>query len=234
MNLTHRSEYNAVKKRFALALSLLLFSFYPAHVLHAADHVDSPAAVADPAADLTDIYAWMSDSASEVNLILAVPAAAFSDAIQYVFHVESSAAYGEAGTVVQVICEFAVDQSVQCWIGEDDYLTGDASAETGLASETGRTLAFVGQRNDPFFFNSTGFRNTLDIVAAAAPSLSFDGAGCPILDGATSTALITELQTGGDAFALGAVQSLVLQVDKPLLAPGGDVLAVWASTHPKQ
>ena len=200
---------------------------------HAADHVDSPTVVADPSADITDIFAWMSPSATEVNLIMAVPAAAFSDAVDYVFHVESSDGYGAAGTQVDVVCEFATDQSVQCWGGTSDYLEGDASDPAGLRSRTGRMLAFVGQSNDPFFFNSTGFNNTLTAVGAAAPSLTFDPAGCPILDQATSNALISTLSTGGDAFALGSVQALVLQIDKGLIAPGGDTIAVWGATHPR-
>ncbi len=198
-----------------------------------ADHVDSPSVTADPSADLTDIFAWMTPSATEVNLILAVPAAAFSDAVDYVLHIESSEGYGVAGTQVDIICEFAVDQTVQCWVGTDDFLEGDASDPAGLRSRTGRMLAFVGQRNDPFFFNGTGFRNTLDAVGAAAPSLDFDPAGCPTLDQATSDALLTELATGGDSFALGSVQALVLQVDKALIAPGGDTIAVWGATHPR-
>jgi len=201
--------------------------------VQAADHVDSPSVVADPSADLTDIFAWTTPSATEVNLIMAVPAAAFSDAVDYVFHIESSEGYGVPGTQVEVICEFAVDQSVQCWVGTDDFLEGDASDPAGLRSRAGRMLAFVGQRNDPFFFNSTGFRNTLTAVSNAAPSLDFDPAGCPTLDAATSSALITELGTGGDAFALGSVQALVLQVDKALIAPGGDTIAVWGATHPR-
>lgn len=199
----------------------------------AADHVDSPAAINDPSADLTDVFAWMTPSATEVNLILSVPAAAFSDAIQYVFHIESSEGYGSAGTSTDIICQFEVSQDVECWAGDGDYLQGDASDPVGLASSTGGMLAFVGQRNDPFFFNLTGFRNTLSTVAAAAPTLTFDGAGCPTLDTATSAALIAELSSGGDSFALGSVQALVLQVDKSLIAPGGDTLAVWASTHPR-
>jgi hypothetical protein len=92
-------------------------------------------------------------------------------------------------------------------------------------------LAFVGQRNDPFFFNSTGFRNVIAAVTAAAPGLTFDAAGCPTLDAATSNALVAELANGGDAFALGSMRTLVLQIDKALIAPGGNIIAVWGSTH---
>ncbi len=213
-------------KSFAGALLLL-----STVALQAADHLDSPGNVADPAADLTDVFAWTTPTAAEVNLIIGIPAAQFSNAVQYVINVESSSAYGRPGTQVQIICQFAVNQSVECWAGGFDYLQGNASATTGLRSLTGRMLAFVGRRNDPFFFNGPGLRRTLDIVAAAAPGLTFDTAGCPILNVATSNSLIAELQRGGDSFALGSPSFLVLQVDKSLVAPGGNILAVFATTH---
>lgn len=198
----------------------------------AADHAEAPGATADPAADLTDIYAWTTPDATKLNLILSVPAAAFSDAVQYVLHVESSAAYGTPGTVLRVICTFNAAQTVSCWVGNSiDYVTGNANVPVGISSITGRTRVYTGQRNDPFFFNLTGFRNTIATVKAAAPSLTFDGAGCPVLDNATSNALIASLQAGGDSFALGTVSSIVLQLDKALIAPGGNIVAVWGGTY---
>lgn len=203
-------------------------------MVQAADHRDSPSAVAEPAADIADIFAWTTADTESINFALTVAAAMFSDAVQYVIHVESSPAYGTAGTEVRIICEFEPDQSLECWIGDADYVAGDASSEIGLESASGRVRAFAGERDDPFFFNASGFRKTLDLVDDAAPSLDFDGAGCPILDEATSNALIDALQDNGNAednFAGLTVGSLVLQVDASLLTGGGDILAVWASTH---
>jgi hypothetical protein len=203
---------------------------------HAADHRDSPSAVAEPAADIADIFAWTTADTSRINFALTVPAALFSDAVQYVIHVESAPAYGESGTEVQIICTFEVDQTLACWVGNADYVTGDASSEVGLSSSSGRIRAFAGVRDDPFFFNSSGFRTTLNIVNAAAPDLDFDGAGCPILDEATSNALINSLSDNGEAvdnFAGMTAGSLVLQIDADLLTGGGQILAVWASTHRK-
>ncbi len=82
----------------------------PAVVL-AADHIDSPAATADPSADITDLYAWMSPDAAMLNLALGVNPfaggdAQFSDATQYAFHINSSAGYGEAQTETVVQCQF--------------------------------------------------------------------------------------------------------------------------------
>ncbi len=201
---------------------------------HAADHRDSPSAVAEPAADIADIFVWTTSDTSRVNFALTVPAALFSDAVQYVIHVESAPAYGEAGSEVQIICEFEPDQTLECWVGSDDYLKGDASSEIGLESASGRVRAFAGERDDPFFFNASGFRNTLDMVNDAAPNLDFDGAGCPMLDEATSSALINALQDNGEAvdnFAGLTAGALVLQIDASLLTGSGTILAVWASTH---
>jgi len=200
----------------------------------AADHRDSPSALAEPAADIADIYAWTTADTSAVNLALTIVVPEFSDAIQYAIHVESAPAYGEAGTEVLIVCTFDAAQNLECWVGDQDYVAGDASSEIGLASTSGRIRAFVGERDDPFFFNASGLRDTLDIVNAAAPTLTFDGAGCPILDEATSNALVASLQSNGnpvDNFAGGTVGALVLQVDRALLNAGGEILAIWSSTH---
>ena len=199
---------------------------------YAADHAEAPAVSADPAADLTDIYAWTTPDTTRLNLILGVPAAAFSDAVQYVLHVESSTAYGTPGTILRVICTFNAAQQVSCWVGNSlDFVSGNANVPAGIVSQTGRTRVFTGRRNDPFFFNVDAFRRTLATVKAAAPSLTFDGAGCPVLDNATSNALIASLQDGGDSFALGTVSAIVLQIDKSVIAPGGNIVAVWGGTY---
>ena len=205
-----------------------------AGTLQAADHRDSPSALAEPAADIADIYAWTTADTRSVNFALTIVVPEFSDALLYAIHVESSSAYGEAGDETVIVCAFDAQQNLECWIGDDDYVAGDARSEVGLESASGRVRAFTGERDDPFFFNASGLRQTLDIVADAAPNLDFDGAGCPILDAETSNALVSSLQSDGNAednFAGGTVGALVLQVDRGLLDAGGNILAVWSSTH---
>lgn len=201
----------------------------------AADHGDSPAAGSSAGADITDVYAWM-DSTTKMNLIMNVVGTTFSDSVQYVFHVESGAGYGNVGNEVNVICQFDANQMIECWAG-DDYVKGDASDPVGLASQKGKFKVFAGPRNDPFYFNIGGFNAVIDTVMMAAGGLTFDNAGCPALDANTSTALVTQLATnpGGDAatddFAGMTVGSIVIQIDKDLVAASGDTVAVWASTH---
>jgi Domain of unknown function (DUF4331) len=210
--------------------------------LWAADHKDGPAVTADPSADITDLYAWMSSDKTKVNLVMDVypnaPAGSkFSDQVLYVFHLNSSAGYGMTATETKIICGFNVAQTITCWVGSSEEVTGDASATAGLTSTSGKTKVFAGLRDDPFFFNLTGFKATAAAVAAAAPSLTFDGSGCPALDATTATALVTQLAHGtagappANDFAGQNVQSIVIQVDTSLVTPGGKILGIWASTN---
>lgn len=228
--------------RLASALtSLALLLLAVPTTARAADHIDGPAAAAEPSADITDLFAWMSPDAERVQLVLNVapfagPEAGFSDAVVYAFHVESTTAYGQPGETTVIRCAFYDAQAVECWAG-DAYVAGDASDPAGVASGDGALQVFAGRRNDPFFMEFTGFNNAVAAVVAAAPSLTFDDAGCPGVDADTSAALVGLLSSGddgapaSDTFAGTEVLSLVLSVDKALVTSGGPVLAVWASTH---
>ena len=226
----------------ALGLSALAVALFAAPLALAADHQDGPAATAEPAADITDVFAWMSPDASMVNLVMDVfPFAGatpqFSNAVQYVFHTSSRASFGAAvGGTVNVICTFDTAQNISCWAG-DEYVTGNASSTSGLSSASGKLKVFAGMRNDPFFFNLDGFKATVADVTAVKGSLTFDPNGCPMLDGPTATALVTQLKSAPDGGApqdhfLGAnLLSLVVQLDKSILTAGGPVVCVWAATH---
>jgi len=208
-----------------------------------ADHVDGPAASADPAADITDVFAWMSPDTLFVFLAMnlvrnATPASRFSDSVQYVFHTTSRPAFASPPSVeTTIICTFNAAQTIQCWVGFDDYVTGDASSVNGIPSVVGRFRVFAGLRNDPFFFNLAGFRVVGRTVASLAGTLQLDAAGCPRLDAATSADLVNKLSTapgGGVAvnnFDKFNVLSIVLAVDKTLLTRNGPVLSVWGSTN---
>jgi len=206
----------------------------------AADHIDSPAVVADPAADITDVLAWT--DGGRLNMTLNVPAggpgAMFSDAVQYVFHIEVAEAYGMAGERTEVLCTFEADQTISCWLGSDTaFVSGDASNETGLANEDGSLRVFAGVRNDPFYFNFSGLGATVEAVSQAAPNLSFYDDGCPALDATTSMTLVNQLRTepGGDPaeddFAGGLVNSVVVSLDLDLIDASDAIVAVWGSTR---
>lgn len=223
----------------ALALSVLSAASWAV----AADHADAPAAIADPTADITDLYTWL-DQGNVVFVLNVTPnakagVAKFSDKVQYVIHTESASAFGKSGEKSDIIVTFDANQKASVWVGEKGYVTGDASATTGLESADKTFKIFAGLRDDPFFFNLAGFKDTVLTVEGAAAGLKFDAANCPTLDDATSALLVKKLSTdpatnGGpavDAFAGQNVLSIVLSVDKKLLNMGGPVLSAWASTN---
>ncbi|MFO0758576.1 MAG: DUF4331 family protein [Byssovorax sp.] len=230
-----------MKRTTWLRGALVLVAVCSASAAIGADHIDSPAAVADPTADITDLYTWLDGSnvVFALNVTpLAVAGAKFSDKIAYVVHTESTAKFGMPGQKTDIICTFDAAQTASCWVGDKDYVTGDASATTGIKSASGKLRVFAGLRDDPFFFNLEGFKDTVATVDQAEPLLQFDPAGCPAVDAATSAALVGMLshtQKGSmppkDFFGGKNVLSIVLSIDKSLLNGGGAFVAAWASTN---
>ena len=66
----------------------------PRVLSYASDHLDTPTVIADPAADIGDIYAWTAPDGRHLNLVMDIVAHRFSDRLQYVFHVESGQQFG--------------------------------------------------------------------------------------------------------------------------------------------
>src|SRR4051812_38479448 len=85
-------------RRLALTLAAMLTT---ASAL-AADHLDTPTVTSDPAADIGDLYAWTSADGRRLNLVLDIVGRRFSDQVQYVFHVDSGAAYGDTTSAATV------------------------------------------------------------------------------------------------------------------------------------
>jgi hypothetical protein len=234
----------------ALSAAALLVTSRPSY---AADHGDAASLATNKAADITDVYAWMSADHAKLNLIMDVsPSAAagdhFGTTILYAFHVQASAGYGMAPTAppTEIVCKFASDTSVQCWLGASEYVAGDPSSPSGLASADGKVKIFAGQRNDPFFFNINGFKHVVSAVEGAAANLGplADGHGCYDLHAAgpqgsnLGAVLVGYLahDTDGtsapqDNFAGKNVNAIVIQADASLFTAGGSTLGVWASTN---
>lgn len=227
----------------------------------AADHLDSPATMANPMADIGDVYAWTNSDSSKINLAMTVSPADdgtrhFDNTVQYAWHVTSHPgmtvrqAFPTPGTESNVICTFASDTSIQCWVALGStvkaYVTGDPSSPAGATSADGKIKVFAGTRSDPFYFNLGGFKLAQQAVEAAitAKALTLDTAGCPQLDPTTATTLQTAVKTAPtmdvspckanhiDCFDSFNVKAIVIQLDKSLLLAGTDtLLSVWGSTH---
>lgn len=237
------------------ALGLGMGALLVAHSTQAADHLDAPAAAANPMADIADVYAWNTTDASKVNLIMTVSPGdpgtrTFGPSVQYVFHVNSYQTFlAPNPTETKVICTFASNTSGQCWVGTKDYVTGDPSGTAGMVSADGKLKVFAGRRSDPFFFNLNGFKDTVATVKGAIMSggiTQFTPGGCPHLPATTAGALRGLLDEGPqgsathapcdgsatDCFKALDVMAIVVQVDKTLLNQGTNtVVGVWGSTH---
>src|SRR3954469_9723173 len=76
------------------------------HAGHASDHLDTPTVIADPAADIGDLYAWTSADGRRRGIAMTIVGRQFSDRLQYVFHVDSGARFGEATVSTTIVCRF--------------------------------------------------------------------------------------------------------------------------------
>ncbi|MET0553937.1 MAG: DUF4331 family protein [Vicinamibacteria bacterium] len=201
----------------------------------AADHLDTPTVIADPAADIGDLFAWTSTDGRRLNLAMTVVAHRFSDRLQYVFHVDSGRGFGATTDSRDLVCTFDAAGAGACALG-DDRAQGDAGRPEGLASAGGRFRVFAGLRDDPFFNNVKGTRAALNRAASAFAGAPEDAAGCPRFDAETAGAIreLWRRTDGGPAanFLAGwKSAALVASVDLDAVAIGGTTLAIWASVH---
>jgi hypothetical protein len=203
---------------------------------HASDHLDTPTVIADPRADIGDIYAWMSPDARQVNLVMTIVGHSFSDKLQYVFHVDSGARFGATSATTTIVCRFPAGKELECRAGDADYVRGNASAPAGLQGHNHRFRVFAGLRDDPFFNNVKGTRAAYDKASLALRNgAASNAAGCPNFDPATSRAILDEWRhtdggPGTNFLAGWTPSSLVISVDREILTKGGALLAVWGAT----
>lgn len=230
--------------RTAFGLILLGALAVTATPATAADHTDGAAVklTANVDADINDVYAFMDGNSIVLAMTMhpfATTTTQFSDAVQYVFHVNKHPDFGGAvAGSSTVICEFDAAQNISCWFGADDYVSGDASATAGIVSDGGMATVFAGRRQDPFFFYLTGFnaaRATVLSAVTAGALLNLNG--CPILTSGQGAQLVDDLtttvQTDND-FDLANTLAIVIKADKALFTDTtNSVFSVYGSTHTK-
>lgn len=199
--------------------ALTLTAMLAASPLFAADHLDTPSVIADPRADIGDLYAWTSYDGRQLNLAMTIVGHTFSDQLQYVFHIDSGKRFGETTATTDIVCRIASAGNVLCKVGN-----------------TAVARVFAGLRDDPFYNNVKGTREAYAVAAdAMMGSAKSDAAGCPMF-GETTSKLILETwrHTGGGPaknFLAGwTPASLVVSVDLNVINRGGTMLGVWATT----
>jgi len=193
--------------------------------------------IADPAADIGDIFAWTSSDGRRLNLVMDIVARQFSDRLLYVFHVDSAQHFGKTTASTTIVCRFDPANNVECWAGKADHLQGNAHTEAGLDGENHRFRVFAGLRDDPFFNNVKGTRAAYNVAGTALQlGAAIDDAGCPKFDPSTSQSILDTWRhtDGGPAsnFLAGwKTSALVISIDLDVVATGGRLLAVWSSVY---
>jgi hypothetical protein len=128
----------------------------------ASDHLDTPTVLADPAADIGDLYAWTATDGRRLNLVLDIVGKRFSDQVQYVMEVDSGPAFGRTTASMRITCQFDVQGLATCWAGTQDRLHGDVASPRGLDGRQHRFRVFAGPRDDPYFNNVRGTPDVSD------------------------------------------------------------------------
>lgn len=228
---------NLKRRRFLPGAAAVLAAWGAITPTGASDHLDSPSVIADPRADIGDVYAWMSPDAQRLNLVMTIVGHSFSDRLAYVFHIDSGRRFGKSSATIDLTCHFARATLADCRLGTLDRALGDASAGTGIISRGGRFRVFAGLRDDPFFNNVRGTRTAYNtaIKALDGGGAHYDAAGCPVFSPPQSAAILDQWHhtEGGPATNLlrgWTPDSIIVSIDLGAVDRGGPLLAVWGAT----
>jgi hypothetical protein len=225
-----------VTHRFTAAAIVLVFVLALVTTARASDHLDSPATVANPAADIGDVYAWTSPEGRRLNLVMTIQGHSFSDKVQYIFHVDSGQVFGHTSASTSIVCQFAAATSVNCKVGDADSASGDPTSPAGLDGRNHRFRVYAALRDDPFYNNVKGLLGAYQTATTAIKNgAPVDAAGCGHFDEATAKAIRDQMghTDGGPAQSLlynWTVSAIVISVDLGTVAKGGKLLAVWGTT----
>ena len=192
-------------------------------------HISGPRAVAEPIADITDLYAFPSpERPDSLVLVLntlpfAPPSAQFSDGLIYRFRLrpltrtgrdDDSAPFAPGSEELAFDCAFsepggsdrttAREQEGRCSTPAGETIPFRVHDERGVQAHGVRV--FAGARWDPFFLDAPAALNTI-----ATRKLAFSDPGSIYLDGKN-------------------VLSLVLEIDRTRLAGGGELFGVVGET----
>src|SRR6202790_3730735 len=253
---TFRSSLGVVA---ALVARAGVGSLYSVRGASGSDHADSPAVLARPGADLTDVYVFPAPR-NDAHVVLAVDAhpliapgmggsTYFDPGVMYQFKIDNS-----GDKVEHLVIQFSASapqngsQTITLYGPAKPNQTGTSStwiASTGAFQYNDKTASvkgikvFAGPREDPFFFDLAQFFKI-------APDRNFGnhGAGKTVPPASASSfrgfAAGSGCDTSPSQDFLAAnkfnVLSLVIELPRAMLAPAGGApgkISVWASASVK-
>ena len=203
------------RSRYLIALSLCIFGLATIMSVFASDHSEAPGTKADKAADIADLYAWHEGNKlvtvltyAGLQATTAQQSAIYDDKVLYTVHIDND---GDNQADIDINIRFGKNAK-GAWGVQVENLPGSTGSitgpvETSISAGTGLSV-FTGLKDDPFFFDLEGFKETL-----ATGTLSFD--------------------SSRDSIASLNVSSIVLEMDLAAASNGNDNLALWASTGRK-
>ena len=171
------------------------------------DHISGPRALADPIADITDVYAFPSPQhTGHLVLVMntlpfAPPSAAFSDGLVYRFRLRpvtagplgSSAPFAAGQDELVFDCVFSAPSGPEDGLQEGVCTTPTGDTVTFRVNDTDGGIghgirAFAGVRWDPFIMDAPAALKTI-----ATGQLSFTDPGSIYLDGKNVLGLVLEI-----------------------------------------
>jgi hypothetical protein len=203
----------------------------------ASNHLDTSAVIANPQANIGDMYAWMAQDGRHLNLAMDIVGSSFSDKLSYVFHVDSGPGFGKTTATTTIVCRFPETKVADCSVGNVDSVRGDAGNPAGIVGRNHHFRVFAGLRDDPFFNNVKGTGAAYQVAFAALKNgATKDAAGCPVFDQATAQAILyqwrhTDAGPATNFLAHWTTSALVISVDLDAVDRGGKTLAVWSVTQ---
>lgn len=200
----------------AIALALAAGILVTGRQGHAADHLDPPArtdpavdTTPDKAADITDVYAWHTDTSLIIAMNFAGPQAtnlpgAYDRDVLYTINISNDSNPTTAEFPIEI--RFGQDgTSTGVQIKGVPGTTGPIVGPVETDLQKDGVLAHAGLLDDPFFFDLQGFRAT-----KSTGKLSFDNTR--------------------NFFAGQNLTSVVLQIPRAAVENGTNPIRIWATS----
>jgi hypothetical protein len=184
----------------------------------AADHLDPPGRTdpdsggMDRSADIADLFAWHTADSLVLALTYDGPSAPTVSQgltcdrnVLYGMHISNDA---DADAEFDIWARYAKDDAGRCFVSIEGVPGAGGSLVTGPAERTlhaGSVIAFTGLRDDAFFFDLQGFRET------------FSTGSIKMID-------------DRDSFAGQNSAALILEFPLVAISPGGEDFRIWATT----